>query len=111
MNLDTRIVSRLADHERMETRTSDAIIAGENADASFAYMTRFFTEAAYLVVLRRADPRLALAIAEWVEGALDDGDTACEVADRWRKDAVSGRTPWLPDSIASLLPDLPRSAA
>lgn len=103
--LNNLIAKHLANHERWEGETSDALISGDKTTARTAFprMLLAFVEAAYLAVLAEVKPDLALATAKWLESALNDGDTVMEVADQWRRQLAAGRRPRLPHSIIEAL--------
>ncbi len=102
--LNETIASRLKDHDRMDKATAESLIAGTEANQStYPYMLRFFVEAAYLAVLQQVKPDLAEAAAKWIQEAMEDGETAAEVAYDWRAQLAAGETLWLPRSIIEAL--------
>lgn len=104
-SVNERIASRLEHHEKLDKRASEALIVGESrlAEKDFAYSLRHFVEAFFLAVLVEVKPDVAAAAWEWLEEALNDGQTPAEVAYGWRAQLAAGETLWLPHSIIEAL--------
>jgi hypothetical protein len=103
MTAEERITEALADHERLEAAIEKALLDGTSTSVRFAAMTARFTFVALLEILRKANPDLADAAGKWVASALEDGDTASEIARQWKQDIASDKPLWLPECILEAL--------
>jgi len=104
-NAEQRIDLALTRYEQLLERLHDLPENEMGTSQLYPFAIQSWTLAALLVILHRQNPDLADIAGEWVQAALEDGETASEVTHFWREQthAVTREPLWLPEMILERL--------